>query len=71
MEERIKKIYNECWLVYKKYLATRNLAMFNQEMAYLTDKFENEADVTGLAVWFGARVQGLHDAYVSMVIKKE
>lgn len=63
MEERIKAIYNDCWRIYKKYLSNHNMALWNQNMEAMMKKYDNRPDICGLLIWFGGRVQTLHDEW--------
>lgn len=64
MEKRIMDMYNDAWKVYKRYLATHDMEQFNKDMQELVEKYEGQPDIQGLAIWFMARVQGLHDEYL-------
>lgn len=64
MEEKIKDIYNAAWKIYKEYLADHNIAKFTDSAAELCKRYGNGTDVCGLMIWWSARVQGLHDAYL-------
>ena len=64
MEKRIMDMYNDAWKVYKRYLATHDMEQFNKDMQELVKKYECQPDIQGLAIWFMARVQGLHDEYL-------
>ena len=63
MEERIKAIYNDCWRIYKKYLSNHDMTLWNQNMEIMMKKYNNKPDICGLLVWFGGRVQTLHDEW--------
>lgn len=67
-EKRIKEMYNDAALVFKNYLATRNIAKFTDDLVALQKKYDNESDVCNLALWWAARVQGLHDLYKERMI---
>lgn len=63
MEERIKAIYNHCWNNYKQYLTNHDMCGYNQRSEQLMQKYECQADISGLLFWFSGRVQELHDEY--------
>lgn len=63
MEERIKAIYNDCWEIYKKYLSNHDMTLWNQNMEVMMKKYDNRPDICGLLIWFGGRVQTLHDEW--------
>lgn len=63
-EERIKAIYNDCWAIYKQYLADHDMGKYNLHKDELFAKYNGETDIEGLLFWWAARVQGLHDEYV-------
>lgn len=64
MEKRIMEMYNDAWKVYKKYLATHDMEQFNKDIQELVKKYGCKPDIKDLVIWFVARVQGLHDAYM-------
>lgn len=64
MGERIKKMYNAAWLIYKEYLENRDIAKFTDNLVKLKQQYGCEPDVEGLVFWWSARVQGLHDEYL-------
>ena len=63
-EERIKNIYNEGAVAFKEYLKTHDIAKFTDDAAEIVKKYDSSTDVCGLMIWWSARVQGLHDAYL-------
>ena len=66
-EERISAIYNDCWKIYKQYLATHDMRMWNENMMMLTKKYDCAYDIKGLLFWFCQQVQSLHYAYTKEV----
>lgn len=64
MEQRIKDMYNEGATAFKKYERTRNIEQFTNDATEICKRYGNESDVCSLMIWWGARVQCLHDAYV-------
>ena len=63
-EERIKNMYNEGAVAFKEYLKTHDIAKFTEDAAAITKKYGHGTDVCNLMIWWSARVQGLHDAYL-------
>lgn len=66
-EERIKAIYNDCWAIYKQYLADHDMGKYNLHKDELYEKYNGEPDIEGLLFWWAARVQGLHDEYMRSI----
>ena len=64
MEQRIKDMYNEGAVAFKKYVSTRNIEQFSNDAIDICKRYGNDVDACGLMIWWSARVQGLHDAYV-------
>lgn len=69
-EERIKGMYNDAWKIYKEYLLNRNVEQFTQGMRDLILKYDCKSDIEGLAFWWSARVQGVHDEYMRISNEK-
>ena len=65
--ERIKSMYNEGAVAFKKYTTTHDIAQFTNDAADICKRYENATDVCGLMIWWSARVQGLHDEYRRLV----
>lgn len=42
IEERIKMIYNDCWLTYKKYLESYDMVQYEENICELQKKYHNE-----------------------------
>lgn len=63
MEERIKAIYNDCWAIYKQYLADHDMGKYNIRKDELHGKYNGAADIEGILFWWAGRIQGLHDEY--------
>ena len=49
--------------IYKKYLSNHDMALWNQNMEAMMKKYDNRPDICGLLIWFGGRVQTLHDKW--------
>ena len=62
--ERIKNMYNEGAVAFKEYLKTHDIAKFTDDAVAIREKYNNKTDICGLMIWWSARVQGLHDAYL-------
>ena len=64
MEQTIKDMYNEGAVAFKKYVSTRNIEQFTNDAAEICKRYGYSVEVCSLMTWWGARVQGLHDAYL-------
>lgn len=62
--ERISEIYNQCWLIYKKYLGTHDMATYNLDAQVLCKHFGAEEDIKDLLFWFAGQVNGVHQRYL-------
>lgn len=67
MEGRIKGMYNDCWLVYKKYLEAHDIGQYNKDAAGLMDKYGRQADICDLLLWWAPRINMLHEGYARRV----
>lgn len=63
MEERIKNIYNDCWINYKMYLSNHDMKEYNKRSMKLKEKYGGKEDVINLLFWFAPIVNELHDAW--------
>lgn len=66
MEERIRAIYNDCWMSYKKYIKDHNMREYNERSDKLMEKYGRENDISGLLFWFAGPVQSMHDQYLGV-----
>ena len=65
MEEKtIKQLYNEGAAAFNKYVATHNIEQFTNDATDICKRYGNGVNACGLMLWWSARVQGLHDAYL-------
>ena len=64
MEEKIKNMYNEGAVAFKKYTATHDIAQFTDDAAEICKKYGNDTVVCGLMLWWSARVNEIHQAYI-------
>lgn len=63
MEERIKKIYNDCAKNFNQYLADHNMAAYNERSQALVEKYDKQSDIIDLLLWFAPRVNTLHEKW--------
>lgn len=65
MEERIKKIYNDCAKNFNQYLVDHNMAAYNVRSQQLVEKYDKKSDIIDLLLWFAPRVNALHEKWRS------
>lgn len=63
MKERIKGIYNDCWMIYKQYLGNHNMKQYNDATQDLMKKYDYQPDICNLLIWWSSKVNALHDEY--------
>lgn len=63
MEDRIQAMYNDCWKIYKMYLADHDMRKYNIRKDELVDKYNGRQDICDLLLWWAGRINGLHEAY--------
>lgn len=67
-EKRIKDMYNEGAVAFKKYTATHNIKQFTDDAAEICKRYGNDTVVCGLMLWWTARVNELHEEYAGGLI---
>lgn len=68
MEEKIKNMYNEGAVAFKKYLETHNIEQFTDNAAEICKRYGNDTVVCGLMIWWSARVNEIHQTYIGGVL---
>ena len=63
-EKQIKEMYNEGAKAFNEYLKEHDIAKFTENATAIIEKYEKSTAVCGLMIWWGARVQCLHDEYM-------
>jgi hypothetical protein len=66
-EKRIKDMYNEGAVAFKKYCTTHNIAQFTDDAAEICKRYGNDTVVCGLMLWWSARVNEIHQGYIGGV----
>ena len=70
MEEKIKNMYNEGAIAFKKYTTTHNIEQFTDDATEICKKYGNDTVVCGLMLWWSARVNEIHKAYIGGVLNE-
>nr|DAY97762.1 MAG TPA: hypothetical protein [Caudoviricetes sp.] len=63
-EEKVKKIYNDCWKIYREYTNGRDMALYNQRIAQLCQKYHRDPFLINILYAFAPVMNGLHAEYL-------
>lgn len=63
IEDRIKGIYNDCWLIYKEYLGSHDMAQYNRRACELKAKYPDEEFLTDILYGFIKKLNTLQARY--------
>lgn len=64
IEESIKRIYNDCWFIYKEYLGSHDMAQYNRRVCELKEKYPNEEFLKDILYGFIKKINTLHARYL-------
>ncbi len=66
IEESIKRIYNDCWFIYKEYLGSHDMAQYNRRVCEMKEKYGNDEFMKGILYQFINKINILHARYLMM-----
>lgn len=66
IEESIKRIYNDCWFIYKEYLGSHDMAQYNRRVCVLKEKYPDEEFLKDILYGFIKKINTLHARYLMM-----
>lgn len=64
IEEDIKQIYNDCWLIYKEYLGSHDMAQYNRRVCELKEKYSDEEFLKDILYGFVKKLNTLQARYL-------